>query len=134
MKVILLFLIIVNLLIIKGSIVNLFKSKEQINKELIESFEKLEEQFNYEKATNLLFVCVLLFIIFNSITYVLAAIYIKTFWFVLVSIILFINNWKELSNFTEWINNKNEVRLNRLTSLVQILYIGYLIYYLFITW
>lgn len=134
MKIVLLFLVVINLLLIKNSIINLFKSKEQINKELIESIEKLEIQFNRKEIEELLVTGGLLVVIFYSIMYILASIYVKTFWFTLVSILLIINNWRELNQLIKWINNKNEIKLNKFSILIQILYIGYLIYYLFITW
>lgn len=141
MKIILLIMLVLMIKMILNVVVGLFKNNDKKKTDLKSQWEKLLNQSAEYKDLENSITCILFLIIgiYLTIFYLLAAFYVKQFIFVVLSVLLLLSHWKDIGKAIKWIATQNDDLLkenwkNKIGKIVWLGYIGYLIYYLIITW
>lgn len=137
MKIILLVMLVLMIKTIFNTIVELFNNNDKEIKDVKLQWQKLLDK--HAEYKNLAYILILIKRFYLTIFYLLAVFYVKQFIFIIVSVLLVRSSWKDAGKAIQWVDTQNDDLLeenwkNKVGKIVWLGYIGYLIYYLIITW
>lgn len=127
MKVMLILMTILQIKLFLGNFTGLFKSDK------IKVLE-LNDSMSEALVISLTFI----YTLFLTLYYILAGIYVNQIVFTILSCLFVIQSWKSMWTATNWVIEKDDnilktTFISKMGSIVNLIYIGYLIYYLIVS-
>lgn len=122
--------------------VGLFKSHKvkmlELKNSIAEAKEKAANVLSDDAIDGLVIALMFIYALFLTSYYILAGIYVNQIIFTILSCLFIIQSWKSMWTATNWIIDKDDSILKttfmgRMFSVVNLIYTGYLVYYLIIS-
>lgn len=141
MKVILILMTILQIGSFWRMFVGLFKSHKvkmlELKNSMAEAKEKAANVLGDDAIDGLAIMSMFIYALFLTLYYILAGIYVNQVIFVILSCLFIIQSWKSMWIATNWFIDKDDsifktTFMDSVFSVVNLIYIGYLVYYLVI--